>query len=569
MHRVAGGNVVSFMVPVHGRTAEGEIVPRDVVETYVPVMRGANFLGAVEIYDDVSARKAAFDELVARYVAVALLLGSSLMILATATLLAFERNMRAREEAQRALAEREALLDNLTTAASDAVIMLDGQGRVVFWSLAAQHILGFTAAEVAGREFHRLILPERFREDYQRGLEEFGATGCWPILGRTLELAASHKDGHEVLVELSLAAVKHAGTWHAIAILRDIGERKRVERQLQMGSRVMTHAYEAIMLTDGNCNIEMVNPAFSEITGFSPSEVIGKNPNVLRSGRHDEAFFTVMWRELAEKGVWQGEIWNRRKDGAVFPALLSVSTVRNGSGKVLNYIGIFSDITRSKESEQRLERLAFHDALTGLANRLLFLDRFRQAIHQAKRSHERLTVLFLDLDGFKAVNDTLGHRVGDTLLAAGGGTPPGPAARAGHRRAAGRGRIYPVDPGRAPQRGSRRHRRKGPCRAEPGVRSGRPCLRRRGEHRHRLLPLRRRQRRGAAGTGRRGDVPRQGGRPESLSLRQSRGMLRGRGCLMAVQRCRSRGAARSKTGRRPVRFWPGLEIRSIPPPPNP
>jgi len=410
---VAGGEVLAFMVKKGEKGAEGQVLSQDVVETYVPVMSKDRFLGAVEIYYDVTTRKADFDALLTRSVVMALLLGGGLLMVTVFALMRMGRDMAAREVAQQALAEREALLDNLTTAASDAVIMLDGQGRTVFWNLAAERILGYSAEEVAGREFHKLIIPDRFHPDYKKGLDGFSETGYWPIMGKAMELAGRHKDGHEVLVEMSVAAVRHAGSWHAIAILRDISERKRVERQLQMGSRVMAHAYEAIMVTDAGGKIEMVNPAFTEITGYAAAEVLGRNPSLLQSGRHDELFFEAMWREIGEKGVWQGEMWNRRKDGELFPALLSISTVRDSDGKVMNYIGIFSDITRSKESEQRLE---LHDALTGLANRLLFLDRLRQAIHQARRSRVKLGVMFLDLDGFKAVNDTYGHRIGDALL---------------------------------------------------------------------------------------------------------------------------------------------------------
>lgn len=413
---VATGKVRTFLVNKGEKGAEGDIFPRDVVETYMPVMAEDQFLGALEIYYDVTARKTDFDALLDRSLLMALLLGSGLLLIAAIALHRMGRDVAAREAAQQALAEREALLRNLTNAASDAIIMLDGHGRVVFWNLAAERILGYTAEEVMGREFHKLIIPERFHPDYQQGLDAFSETGYWPIMGRALEIAGTHKDGHEIQVEMSVAAVKHAGSWHAIAILRDIGERKRVEGQLKMGSRVMTHAYEAIMITDADCRIEMVNPAFSELTGYTAAEAAGRTPSLLQSGRHDAAFFASMWQEIGEKGVWQGEIWNRRKDGDIFPALLSVSTVKNGNGKVLNYIGIFSDITRSKESEQRLERLAFHDPLTGLANRLLFLDRLRQAIHQARRGREKLGVMFLDLDGFKEVNDTYGHHVGDVLL---------------------------------------------------------------------------------------------------------------------------------------------------------
>jgi|GEM_PF-1332381 len=188
--------------------------------------------------------------------------------------------------------------------------------------------------------------------------------------------------------------------------------------KLKLAAGVFTHAREGIIITDASASIVDVNEAFTRITGYSREEVLGQNPRMLGSGRNDRQFYEHMWSSLLNHGHWYGEVWNRRKNGEVYAEMETISAVRDHHGQVGHYIALFSDITAQKEHAARLEHIAHFDALTGLPNRLLLADRMQQAMGQALRRGERLAVAFLDLDGFKAVNDTLGHEAGDRLLMA-------------------------------------------------------------------------------------------------------------------------------------------------------
>lgn len=201
-----------------------------------------------------------------------------------------------------------------------------------------------------------------------------------------------------------------------LAWVYDITERKNTEERLQLAAKVVETANEGIIITGPDGVIEAVNTAFTRITGFSPDEVVGKKPSILKSGRHENDFYRDMWRSITDTGQWQGEVWNRRRTGEVFIEWLSIATVRDASGDVSHMLGIFSDITARKEDEEQVWRQANFDALTGLPNRSLFLDRLGQAVKAGKRDRTRFALLFIDLDGFKAVNDTFGHAVGDLLL---------------------------------------------------------------------------------------------------------------------------------------------------------
>ena len=189
------------------------------------------------------------------------------------------------------------------------------------------------------------------------------------------------------------------------------------EERLKLGASVMDHTQQGIVITNKDNQIELINPAFSQITGYSLDEVMGKNPSLLRSGRHDQAFYAQLWDSLLRDDHWDGEIWNRRKDGGIFPEWLHLSVIKDHLGRISHYVGIFSDISVRKESEEHLEQMAFYDPLTMLPNRVLFKEQLIQALKElARQPEKKLAVLFLDLDHFKEVNDTYGHETGDLLL---------------------------------------------------------------------------------------------------------------------------------------------------------
>ncbi len=199
-------------------------------------------------------------------------------------------------------------------------------------------------------------------------------------------------------------------------LTREIKQRREAEAGLRLSAKVFEQNSEAIIVTDADNQVVMVNRAFCEITGYSEQEVLGRNPRFMASGRQSIQFYRAMWNELLEKNNWRGEIWNKRKNGEVFPELLTISTVRDEQGAITHYIGVFIDITEKKKEEERIIRLANYDTLSGLPNRNLLADRVEQGVAQAERHGSKLAMLFIDLDHFKHINDSLGHDIGDELL---------------------------------------------------------------------------------------------------------------------------------------------------------
>lgn len=199
-------------------------------------------------------------------------------------------------------------------------------------------------------------------------------------------------------------------------IRAEIGDRIQAEQQLIVYRKAVENALEGIAITDPGANILAVNRAFTEITGYVPEEVVGRNCRMLQSGRHDREFYRFLWGSLLRTGRWTGEIWNRRKSGEIYPETLSISAIRDQEGVPSHYVAVFHDITETKRQEERIVHQAFHDTLTGLPNRRLAHDRIEVSIAHVKRGGTKLAVLFLDLDNFKNVNDTLGHEWGDKLL---------------------------------------------------------------------------------------------------------------------------------------------------------
>lgn len=255
------------------------------------------------------------------------------------------------------------------------------------------------------------------------------------LAGATAYREAAENDFHEA-VSAAINKSERARIWSAVIgalmllviivltwlVRRDITKRKLMETALRASaeaSRIAATAFEthdAIMITDAQANVIRVNRAFSDITGYGADELLGKNPRIMSSGRHDRFFYIEMWKQLLHSGSWSGEIWDRRKNGEVYPKWMTITAVKNEQHETSHYVAIFSDITARKRSEEEIHNLAFYDALTKLPNRRLFRDRFQAALTASARRRDYGAVLFIDLDRFKSLNDTLGHDYGDLLL---------------------------------------------------------------------------------------------------------------------------------------------------------
>lgn len=300
----------------------------------------------------------------------------------------------------------------------DGVIATDTEGRVEFINPVAERLTGWPASAALGRSIREvfLIINEATRAEVDcpvgRAIREGVVVG---LANHTLLVA---RDGHEWPIADSAAPIRFADgrIGGAVLVFRDQTEERRRLDHLNLAASVFEHAINGVVITDADEHIIEVNPAFTRITGYSRAEAVGKTPRLLSSGHQDAAFYAAMWSEIQAIGLWHGEIWNRHKNGEIFPEELAVVAVKDDEGRVNHYIGIFRDITQVKAQEAQLRHLAHHDSLTGLPNRVLLADRMQVALAQATRFRAKLAVCYLDLDNFKPVNDTWGHASGDRLL---------------------------------------------------------------------------------------------------------------------------------------------------------
>ena len=331
----------------------------------------------------------------------------------TEELCARVRNLVAWKQADAALRASEARHRNLLENMADGYVLyqaiFDAQGvprdyRYLEVNPAFERILGLTREAVIGKTVLE-VLPHT--EAYW--LEVFARVATTGTAER-LEQYGGTFDRH---FEITTSSPGHG---LVAMFFADVTARKQAEVQLRQAATVFDNTMEGILITDAECNIVAVNQAFTNITGFASEDVLGRNPRLLQSGLHDKAFYQALWQTVEHSGQWQGEIWNRRKDGEMFPAWENISVVRDGQGRITHYVAVLADISPLKQAEERLTHLAHHDSLTGLPNRLAFAAGLEQALERAKRHQQKLALLFLDLDRFKLINDTLGHTAGDKLL---------------------------------------------------------------------------------------------------------------------------------------------------------
>lgn len=323
------------------------------------------------------------------------------------------RDITERRRAQNDLDQSQRQLREMFQDHTAPMLLVDPDGSVIVdANPAASALYGYPRDALVGTRFADLSQ-----------LDEAELTrDHWEALtaGRSYRVSAHRlASGEERMVESWISPTEAATGPLLFVILHDVTERVRAERRLRMVAKVFTQSHDGVVICDADERIVDANPAFTAITGFTREEVLGETPRVLASGRHDPTFFASMWNALSCQGYWEGEVWNRRKSGELYATHTSIAAVTGDHDEITHYIGTFSDITALKGHQAQLERLAHHDPLTGLANRLLLGERFEWALAQARRHPgHHLAVCYLDLDAFKPINDTHGHDVGDLLLVA-------------------------------------------------------------------------------------------------------------------------------------------------------
>lgn len=318
-------------------------------------------------------------------------------------------------DAQRAQAHR---LSDLLRNTPSVVFALDPNSlKGTFISPNAESILGSAGlANPPDLENLLLCIHTEDRAALRNGLLAWRDLGFSGLFSGTYRLADPSNGQRWVELHHNAVLDESGKVVEIVGSSTDITALHEAHAQLELAASVFSGAREGIIITDPQGRIIEANAACSQITGWSRDELIGKNPSLFKSGRHGPAFYEAMWRSIREHGYWEGEVWNRDKSGRHYAELLTIGTVRSPSGEVMHHVGLFSDITPQKQAEEQLRTLAHYDALTGLPNRALLTDRLEQALLQSQRNGKLVAVALIDLDGFKAVNDTHGHDAGDTLL---------------------------------------------------------------------------------------------------------------------------------------------------------
>ena len=321
----------------------------------------------------------------------------------------FSRDITDRKRAE----EKLRLTAKIVESSHSAIFVTDPQSNIISVNPAFTRITGYSEQEVAGKTPRMLNSNIQDKNFYRAMWKRLSEQGYW-----TGELWNRKKNGELFAGHVSISALQddQGNVAQYVCVTSDITEQLVAEEKLRLTAKVVESSHDSIMITDITGTIISVNPAFTEITGYSAEEAIGKNPRILKSGKQNEEFYDEMWTSLRKNGYWAGEVWNRRKDGGSYAGRLSITSLRDDAGKVTHFVGVTSDITEFKMAQERVRHLAFYDQLTGLPNATLMRDRANQLIVSSQRDRRGFALLSIDLDNFKNVNDSLGHHIGDLLL---------------------------------------------------------------------------------------------------------------------------------------------------------
>ena len=358
------------------------------------------------------------------------------------------RDITQRLRSTESLRERESRLNGILNTVADAIITIDEKGIIQSFNPAAENIFGYKAWEIIGENV-KILVPEPHRTKHDKYLANYKKTGKGKIIGETnREEKGQRKDGSLFPMELSVTELRlgHLRIYTGIVkditvrknaeedlriahdqleirveertseLTEEIGVRRKAEEKLRLAAEVIANLTEAVVIVDKRFRTTAINPAFSSITGYYEADVLGKIPPFYKSLRKDKDLFERMWKEINHHGRWEGEYWHKKKNGEEIAVRLSVSVITDDEGKDLQFAAVLTDITKRKQDEERIYYQANYDALTDLPNRALFHDRLNQGLATMSRLERKLGLLFIDLDGFKLVNDTLGHDIGDLLL---------------------------------------------------------------------------------------------------------------------------------------------------------
>ncbi len=302
--------------------------------------------------------------------------------------------------------QREEHFRNLAEASFEAIV-LSRDGVVCDCNERALELSGYNRDELLGQPLYNL-----FDYRYHELIHQHVSSG----FEHPYEVEGVRKDGSRCLLEVRGKSFQSGRHSMRASSMRDITLRRLEDTRLRKLSAAVEHSPASIVITDTHGSIEYVNPAFSRLTGYSIEEVLGHNPRILKAGDQAEEFYREMWETVAQGQEWRGEFHNKRKDGTLFWEIASISPISDANGVITHYVAVKENITERKELQERLEQMAQFDMLTGLPNRRMFLDRLAQTVAVAKRSGQRFGLLFIDLDGFKRINDLYGHEAGDRVL---------------------------------------------------------------------------------------------------------------------------------------------------------